>query len=157
MKDAYPEVGTDYDRLVTYALAEEATFLRTLAAGSENLDASIAAAKDAGTTSIGGAEAFLLHDTYGFPIDLTMEIVEEAGLTVDRDAFDTLMPSSAPVRRPTPARASASSPTRASTATSARRARPSSPATPTSRPSRPSSAPRRRCPAQRAVQGRSSR
>ncbi|RKS89540.1 alanyl-tRNA synthetase [Microbacterium sp. AG790] len=91
MKDAYPVVGTDYDRLVTYALAEEATFLRTLAAGSENLDASIAAAKDAGTTSIGGAEAFLLHDTYGFPIDLTMEIVEEAGLTVDRDAFDTLM------------------------------------------------------------------
>lgn len=91
MKDAYPLVGTDYDRLVTYALAEEATFLRTLAAGSENLDASIAAAKDAGATAIGGAEAFLLHDTYGFPIDLTMEIVEEAGLTVDRDAFDTLM------------------------------------------------------------------
>ncbi|MDC7802646.1 alanine--tRNA ligase [Microbacterium sp.] len=91
MKDAYPIVGADYDRLVTYALAEEATFLRTLAAGSENLDASIAAAKDAGGTTIGGAEAFLLHDTYGFPIDLTMEIVEEAGLTVDRDAFDTLM------------------------------------------------------------------
>lgn len=91
MKDAYPLVGTDYDRLVTYALAEEVTFLRTLAAGSENLDASIAAAKDAGATAIGGAEAFLLHDTYGFPIDLTMEIVEEAGLTVDRDAFDTLM------------------------------------------------------------------
>lgn len=91
MKDAYPIVGTDYDRLVSYALAEEATFLRTLAAGSENLDASIVAAKEAGTATIGGAEAFLLHDTYGFPIDLTMEIVEEAGLTVDRDAFDTLM------------------------------------------------------------------
>ncbi len=91
MKEAYPVVGIDYDRLVAYALAEEATFLRTLAAGSENLDASIAAAKDAGATAIGGAEAFLLHDTYGFPIDLTMEIVEEAGLTVDRDAFDSLM------------------------------------------------------------------
>ncbi|AUG29886.1 MULTISPECIES: alanine--tRNA ligase [Microbacterium] len=91
MKEAYPVVGIDYDRLVAYALAEEATFLRTLAAGSENLDASIAAAKDAGATAIGGAEAFLLHDTYGFPIDLTMEIVEEAGLSVDRDAFDSLM------------------------------------------------------------------
>ncbi|MBF4560928.1 alanine--tRNA ligase [Microbacterium sp. VKM Ac-2870] len=91
MKEAYPVVGADYERLVAYALAEEATFLRTLAAGSENLDASIAAAKDSGASSIGGAEAFLLHDTYGFPIDLTMEIVEEAGLRVDRDAFDTLM------------------------------------------------------------------
>ncbi|MBN9223245.1 MAG: alanine--tRNA ligase [Microbacterium sp. SCN 70-27] len=91
MKDAYPEVATDWARISQYALAEEATFLRTLAAGSENLDASIAAAKEAGATRIGGAEAFLLHDTYGFPIDLTLEIVEEAGLTVDRGAFDTLM------------------------------------------------------------------
>ena len=91
MKDAYPVVADEYERLSAYALAEEATFLRTLAAGSENLDASIAAAKDAGATQIGGAEAFLLHDTYGFPIDLTLEIVEEAGLSVDRDAFDTLM------------------------------------------------------------------
>jgi len=91
MKDAYPEVETDYARISQYALAEEATFLRTLAAGSENLDASIEAAKAQGATRIGGSEAFLLHDTYGFPIDLTMEIVEEAGLTVDRDAFDSLM------------------------------------------------------------------
>ncbi|WP_314854279.1 alanine--tRNA ligase, partial [uncultured Microbacterium sp.] len=91
MKEAYPIVETDYPRISQYALAEEATFLRTLAAGSENLDQSIAAAKDAGRDGIGGAEAFLLHDTYGFPIDLTMEIVEEAGLRVDRDAFDTLM------------------------------------------------------------------
>ena len=91
MKDAYPEVATDYARISQYALAEEATFLRTLAAGSENLDASIAVAKASGATGIGGAEAFLLHDTYGFPIDLTLEIAEEAGLTVDRGAFDTLM------------------------------------------------------------------
>ncbi|GAA3021359.1 alanine--tRNA ligase [Microbacterium dextranolyticum] len=91
MKEAYPVVASDYDRISQYALAEEATFLRTLAAGSENLDASIAATKAAGGDRIGGAEAFLLHDTYGFPIDLTMEIVEEAGLSVDRDAFDTLM------------------------------------------------------------------
>lgn len=91
MRDAYPEVASDYERISQYALAEEATFLRTLAAGSENLDASIAAAKASGADRIGGAEAFLLHDTFGFPIDLTMEIVEEAGLNLDRGAFDELM------------------------------------------------------------------
>ena len=91
MKEAYPVVETDYARIEQYALAEEATFLRTLAAGSENLDASIEALKSRGGDRIGGAEAFLLHDTYGFPIDLTLEIAEEAGLSVDRDAFDTLM------------------------------------------------------------------
>ncbi|MDJ1113757.1 alanine--tRNA ligase [Microbacterium dauci] len=91
MKAAYPIVGTDYERLSQYALAEEATFLRTLASGSEILDESVAATKAAGDAQLSGAQAFLLHDTYGFPIDLTLEIVEEAGITVDRAAFDTLM------------------------------------------------------------------
>jgi alanyl-tRNA synthetase len=91
MKEAYPIVEADYDRLSQYALSEEATFLRTLAAGSELLDASVAQVRQGGGTQISGNEAFLLHDTYGFPIDLTMEIVEEAGLTVDRAAFDGLM------------------------------------------------------------------
>ncbi len=91
MKDAYPEVAAEYDRLSTYALAEEATFLRTLAAGSEILDESVADAKRTGAARLSGAQAFLLHDTYGFPIDLTHEIVEEAGLSVDRDGFDALM------------------------------------------------------------------
>jgi len=91
MKEAYPEVGTEYARLSQYALAEEATFLRTLAAGSEILDDSLAGLSRAGGTQLSGAEAFLLHDTYGFPIDLTLEVAEEAGLSVDRGAFDTLM------------------------------------------------------------------
>ena len=91
MKDAYPVVETDYARIEQYALAEEATFLRTLAAGSVILDDSLVQTKDAGGTTINGSEAFLLHDTYGFPIELTLEIAAEAGLTVDRDAFDTLM------------------------------------------------------------------
>ncbi|WP_439593308.1 alanine--tRNA ligase [Microbacterium sp.] len=91
MKDAYPIVATDYPRIEQYALAEEATFLRTLAAGSNLLDESIVQSKDAGATTISGPEAFLLHDTYGFPIDLTLEIAEEAGLSVDRAAFDALM------------------------------------------------------------------
>lgn len=91
MKDAYPVVEADWPRISQYALAEEATFLRTLAAGETILDDSLAATKKAGGTTIAGAEAFLLHDTYGFPIDLTLEVAEEAGLTVDRAAFDTLM------------------------------------------------------------------
>ncbi len=91
MKEAYPVVEAEYDRLAQYALAEEATFLRTLAAGSELLDESVQQTRRAGGTQLSGSEAFLLHDTYGFPIDLTMEIVEEAGLTVDRGAFDALM------------------------------------------------------------------
>jgi len=91
MKEAYPVVEADYERLSQYALAEEATFLRTLAAGSELLDESVARTRRDGGSQLTGSEAFLLHDTYGFPIDLTMEIVEEAGLTVDRTAFDSLM------------------------------------------------------------------
>jgi alanyl-tRNA synthetase len=91
MKEAYPEVEADYPRISRYALAEEETFLRTLAAGSSILDDSVAETKRSGGTALAGAEAFLLHDTYGFPIDLTLEIAEEAGLTVDRAAFDVLM------------------------------------------------------------------
>ncbi|MFB7891050.1 alanine--tRNA ligase [Microbacterium sp. NPDC056044] len=91
MKDAYPVVETDWARISQYALAEEATFLRTLAAGESILDESLVETKKSGGTTLTGAEAFLLHDTYGFPIDLTLEIAEEAGLTVDRAAFDGLM------------------------------------------------------------------
>lgn len=91
MKESYPVVETDYARLSQYALAEEATFLRTLASGSEILDTSIESAKSAQSSSLSGSQAFLLHDTYGFPIDLTLEIAEEAGLTVDRAGFDALM------------------------------------------------------------------
>lgn len=47
--------------------------------------------KKSGGTTLSGSEAFLLHDTYGFPIDLTLEVAEEAGLDVDRAAFDALM------------------------------------------------------------------
>ncbi|MEV7691913.1 alanine--tRNA ligase [Microbacterium sp. NPDC089189] len=91
MSSAYPEVATDWDRISQYAFAEEETFLRTLASGSSILDLSISETKRAGGTAVSGTEAFLLHDTYGFPIDLTLEVAAEAGLTVDRAAFDTLM------------------------------------------------------------------
>jgi len=91
MKEAYPEVETDWARISQYAFAEEETFLRTLAAGSTILDLALDETKRSGGTSLQGSEAFLLHDTYGFPIDLTLEVAEEAGLSVDRDAFDALM------------------------------------------------------------------
>ncbi len=91
MKESYPVVETDYARLEQYALAEEATFLRTLAAGSEILDSSLAETRTTGAAELSGSQAFLLHDTYGFPIDLTLEIAEEAGLSVDRVSFDALM------------------------------------------------------------------
>ncbi|GAA2525008.1 alanine--tRNA ligase [Microbacterium mitrae] len=91
MKDSYPILLTDWARIERYALGEEETFLRTLVAGSAILDEAIDVAKKAGTTTLAGPEAFLLHDTYGFPIDLTLEIAEEAGVSVDRAAFDELM------------------------------------------------------------------
>ena len=91
MKAAYPEVETDYDRIGRLAYAEEETFLRTLASGTTILDTAIDDTKRAGSSALSGDAAFLLHDTFGFPIDLTLEIAEESGLSVDRAAFDMLM------------------------------------------------------------------
>ncbi|KTR03795.1 alanine--tRNA ligase [Curtobacterium luteum] len=91
MRDAYPEVASDYDRIARIAYAEEETFLRTLAQGTTILDVAVERAKADGKPAIGGDTAFLLHDTFGFPIDLTLEMAEEAGVQVDRGAFDTLM------------------------------------------------------------------
>ena len=95
MKAAYPEVETDYDRISQLAVGEEETFLRTLSAGTDILDIAVADTKrrdeGSGSPRLAGDTAFLLHDTFGFPIDLTLEIAEENGLTVDREAFDRLM------------------------------------------------------------------
>ncbi|MET0991260.1 MAG: alanine--tRNA ligase [Lacisediminihabitans sp.] len=91
MKAAYPEVETDYDRIGRLAYAEEETFLRTLASGTTILDVAVDKTKTAGSAQLPGDTAFLLHDTFGFPIDLTLEIAEESGLSVDRAAFDMLM------------------------------------------------------------------
>ncbi|WP_300265813.1 alanine--tRNA ligase [Microbacterium sp.] len=91
MKTAYPVLETDWDRLSALANAEEETFLRTLAQGSTILDLALDETKKTERKTLAGSEAFLLHDTYGFPIDLTLEIADEAGLQVDREAFDALM------------------------------------------------------------------
>ncbi|WGD36297.1 alanine--tRNA ligase [Lysinibacter sp. HNR] len=91
MKAAYPEVRTDYERISQPAFAEEATFLRTLSGGTAILDLAVASTVKAGATVLPGDTAFLLHDTYGFPIELTLEIAEESGITVNRQVFDSLM------------------------------------------------------------------
>ncbi len=91
MVDSYPELEGEFKRILTTAVNEEETFLRTLVTGSAVLDEALAQTKQSGSKSLTGDKAFLLHDTYGFPIDLTLEIAEEQGLSVDRDGFKTLM------------------------------------------------------------------
>jgi alanyl-tRNA synthetase len=91
MAPSYPELAEDFGRISTYAYAEEDTFLSTLRAGTTILDIAIGEAKRSGTPTLSGAQAFQLHDTYGFPIDLTLEIAAEQGLQVDQEGFRALM------------------------------------------------------------------
>ncbi|MBB2987853.1 alanine--tRNA ligase [Terracoccus luteus] len=91
MKSSYPELERDFDRIGQVAYGEEDAFRRTLAAGTTILDVSVAKAKQSGSSRLGGAEAFALHDTYGFPIDLTLEMAAEQGLQVDEAGFRRLM------------------------------------------------------------------
>jgi len=91
MVDAYPDLEEQYSRIDKTVRAEEEAFLRTLVSGTAVLDIAINEAKAAGSVELDGATTFLLHDTYGFPIDLTVEIAEESGLTVNREAFTVLM------------------------------------------------------------------
>ncbi|CAM3063411.1 Alanine--tRNA ligase [Arthrobacter ulcerisalmonis] len=90
MKGVYPVVETDFARISRIAYAEERAFLRTIASGTARLEDAVAESK-AANRPLSGAEAFALHDTYGFPIDLTLEMAEEAGLNVDEKAFRALM------------------------------------------------------------------
>jgi alanyl-tRNA synthetase len=91
MAPSYPELKTDFERISQYAYAEEDSFLGTLQHGTTILDAAIRETKTAGTRQLSGERAFQLHDTYGFPIDLTVEIVTENGLDVDIESFRRLM------------------------------------------------------------------
>jgi alanyl-tRNA synthetase len=91
MKASYPELETDFSRISQIAYAEEEAFRRTLASGTTIFDTAVARAKAAGQTTLAGDEAFALHDTYGFPIDLTLEMAAEQGLQVDQDGFRRLM------------------------------------------------------------------
>ena len=91
MGPQYPELVTDAGRIATVAVAEEGSFLETLAKG-ESMFVDLArdpAVRDARV--IPSSQAFKLHDTYGFPIDLTLEMAAEQGLSVDEEGFRTLM------------------------------------------------------------------
>ncbi|VDG76425.1 alanyl-tRNA synthetase [Actinobaculum suis] len=94
MKEAYPDLETNFAQTYQVTVDEEDAFRRTLQTGTEIFDTAVAKAKQSahGTSPvITGNTAFALHDTYGFPIDLTLEMAEEQGVQVDEKGFRSLM------------------------------------------------------------------
>lgn len=91
MGPSYPELVSDFDRIHRIAVAEETAFNRTLASGSRLFDDAARATKASGATVLSGTDAFTLHDTYGFPLELTLEMAAESGLSVDEEGFRGLM------------------------------------------------------------------
>ncbi|MEJ5927167.1 alanine--tRNA ligase [Corynebacterium sp. H128] len=91
MTPSYPEIEGSRERILAVAVNEEKAFLNTLESGTKLFEEAAAEVKASGHNTIAGAEAFTLHDTYGFPIDLTLEMASEAGLTVDEAGFHGLM------------------------------------------------------------------
>jgi len=91
LESGYPELRESASRIATALRIEEQTFDRTLERGMSMLDRVIDEAIARRERLIGGEEAFLLHDTYGFPLELTREIAAERGAVVDTVAFDRLM------------------------------------------------------------------
>ncbi|MEV7095638.1 alanine--tRNA ligase [Amycolatopsis sp. NPDC051045] len=91
MGPTYPELVSGFDRINEVVRIEEEAFLSTLTSGSRIFDLAAEETKRGGGDVLAGDKAFQLHDTYGFPIDLTLEMAAEQGLTVDEDGFRTLM------------------------------------------------------------------
>ena len=88
---AYPELSEKSDYILKVLTLEEERFDATIDAGLSILNSVIESAKAEGKTEVSGEDAFKLYDTFGFPIDLTREILEEAGMTYDNDRFVELM------------------------------------------------------------------
>ena len=91
MGEAYPELAAERETIARWVGDEEESFGRTLERGSELLERLVAEAKESETSWIDAADAFKLHDTYGFPYDLTKELLAEQGLSVDDGGFEELM------------------------------------------------------------------
>jgi alanyl-tRNA synthetase len=91
MGPSYPELVADFKRINRIAVAEETAFNRTLQSGSRLFEEVAGATRASGATVLSGSDAFTLHDTYGFPIELTLEMAAEAGLQVDEVGFRELM------------------------------------------------------------------
>ncbi len=91
MGETYDGLHRDWQRISTVAFAEEDAFRQTLRAGTAIFDTATAEVKQAGGTELSADRAFALHDTFGFPIDLTLEMASEQGLDVDEVGFRRLM------------------------------------------------------------------
>ncbi|MGH3224400.1 MAG: alanine--tRNA ligase, partial [Streptosporangiaceae bacterium] len=91
MAPLYPELTRDAANIQTVIDAEEAAFGSTLRTGTAIFDAAVEENRRKSSTTLTGAQAFQLHDTYGFPIDLTLEMAAEQGLSVDEEGFRRLM------------------------------------------------------------------
>src|SRR5690606_12652221 len=93
MKASYPELETDFDRISQVAYEEEEAFRRTLTSGTTILEGAVGRAKQASPSQpvLSGEDAFTLHDTYGCPIDLSLEMAAEHGVSVDEEGFRALM------------------------------------------------------------------
>ena len=91
MGSQYPELITDKKRILLVSVSEEESFLQTLKSGTQIFDLASVALKKSKATVLPGDDVFKLHDTYGFPFDLTLEMAREEGLEVDEDGFRRLM------------------------------------------------------------------
>jgi len=91
MAGEYPELNEQRETIHSWLAAEEQSFSRTLAQGSRILAELLERARESGREGISSADAFMLHDTYGFPIELTRELAAEQGLGVDEEGFEALM------------------------------------------------------------------
>ncbi len=91
MAPSYPELDRDWERISSIVYAEEDAFRATLRAGTAVFDTAVTRVRSAGGLVLPGDQAFALHDTYGFPIDLTLEMAAGAGLAVDEAGFRRLM------------------------------------------------------------------
>ena len=90
-KDGYPELDEKKDFIFNVLTKEEEQFSKTIDQGLHILEEMEAEMKAAGSTQLSGENAFKLYDTYGFPLDLTKEILEEKGITIDEAGFKTAM------------------------------------------------------------------
>ena len=91
MGPQYPELVAAEERILAVSVAEEESFLQTLKSGTQIFDLAATALKAKKVSTLGGEEVFKLHDTYGFPFDLTLEMAQEVGLQIDTDGFHRLM------------------------------------------------------------------
>ena len=91
MGSQYPELIADKKRILSVSVSEEESFLQTLKSGTAIFDLASVALKKSKVSILPGDEVFKLHDTYGFPFDLTLEMAREEGLEVDEDGFRRLM------------------------------------------------------------------